>query len=350
MKKPPALVQFDLGETPHHNPTTRAIQSRGIQSVCLRTSPECGETPSHDLTLSLPSRDTKDVVAAINRLGERYQIVGIIPPHGTSLAAIQLGDIVAHIAEQHQLPGISTLAHALSSNRFLCHCHLQSTLPTQAFALIQHPSSLTQSANSLGVPVRLSPVHYALPHLESRINTLTSLAEAYAHIQRNLSRWMFAQGRMPTGVGVDPRTLNVIRFNWGSDQLMCHDTEGTEVAVSVMAVRGEAHGVACQQVIRRDKDPVKITLRQTHMIRQLAEDAVTVLGVQTAWVHCILHHTPKKTTIEGVIPHYVDPRMIDVIEKTTKTSWEELMVGLYALPASGRSLKIPRKLASSKGC
>ncbi len=313
----------------------QAIQNLGIPAFLLRVSTDSSNDTSADdndyaLTLDLQDWDCATLQHAVAQLSDHYQIAGIIPPYGHSLHCRAVAQAVSHLAEEFHLPGYGSLAYDLSRNRFLLRCAWRSAaLPTPDFALIHSSSQLQRIAAQLNYPVRLSPLHFALPHLNIRsLNTRDALA-AQTLLTRTLTRWVLTHGPFASESGVDLRTHQPLHFELGSDLLLSTWHPSISMAFTLVIVNRSIHIVCARQILTRNQRRNTVRRKDFLVLQQLACSGVTAVGIHTGIVECQVQLTPAGPQLECIIPHYTDPRLLPVIEETTGRSFAELWLGLH---------------------
>jgi hypothetical protein len=287
----------------------------------------CKQLPC-DLVLNVGDGDLATLRHAITRLSNRFQIVAIVPPVADSINAQQLGHTAATLSEELKLPGFSKSAFALAENRYLTRCHWQhAQLPMSNFSLIQFPSALLPAAVSIGLPIRLSPIHYHLRHLCTHIQREIDAPKAYQLISRTLQRHILTHPASLTENGQDPRTHHHIRFSWMSDMLASADLTATSVETTVLVHNHTPQVVTCTPIAHRRHNATP-NLKRSDIVKmtELSIEGCKALQIQSGVATCILQHSANRILLDGIIPNHVDGRLIPAIEASCKRPWPEIMM------------------------
>lgn len=308
IQKRPAIVQCSLGDMRQPITKTSAPKRHEPAHILLRLNAPAAAPNGFDLVLDIGQPDLQVLRSTLERIAERYHIIALLPPNGVSFAAQEAGRMIALIAEECQLPGFGSGALALASNRFLTRCHWQQArLPTSKFSLVQFPSALALAAATIGYPAQLSPLLYTLPHLFARINRESELAKAHQLVSRVMNRYALNHPLTPFSDGCDPRTGHHIRFSPVTDMLFSAAKQSTTCALTVISRDGNPGVLACKAPPLRKAD--------VHTLCELATQACTTLGMRSGVATCIVSHGPAGNFLEGLMPHYMDPRLLPTLGK-----------------------------------
>ncbi len=327
-----AIVQCSLGDTGVPTPLRTVRRRRDLSSVLLRIAahakmpPRCTRTP-HDLALDIRDCDMETLRAALARLSDRFQIVAIIPPIGVSSKHLQLGQTIAGLSDQLTLPGFSEAAFVTARNRYLTRCHWQNAgLPTSAFSLVQFPSALDPAIASIGLPARLSPLHYGLQHLEAHVQRDTEKTKAYQLVARTLQRYALTHPAPDLYSGEDPRTRHHIRFSFSTDQLAAAMPPGITVEFTLLIRNGIPKTISATPITERRGGAQPVVNRAIiAKTASLAIEGCVALGIRTGIVCCLIRHAADGDFLDGVIPNYIDARVIPMIEEDCGMSWPEVV-------------------------
>lgn len=340
-QKRTAIVQCclgDMGKPPSRKNSCRPYDALFIQ---LRVPPAINgaqrteRRSSADLVLDVRDGDLATLRTTLLRLSERYAIRALLPPINAGAAGLQVGAAVAQLAAEWGLPGASPAAYATSLNRYLSRCQWQKKdLPTTPFSLIQFPSALAPAIATVGLPSRLSPLHYGLPHLSAHISQESEGQRAYHLVSHTLQRQALVQPLPVANDGVDPRTQHHFRFSFTSDVLATADPGGLPVEATVLIHCGQAQILSCTPIIRRQRGPKSaqfpaLSRDRIMEIAQVAMDGCAAIDIDTGIVTCRLHTTPTGIFLDGVIPNVIDERLIPGIEAVHKQRWDEIILDLH---------------------
>lgn len=282
----------------------------------------------YDLVLNVSDSEIATFRHAITRLANRFQIAAIIPPIGDSVDTQPLGYTAAVLAEELKLPGFASAAFALAANRYLTRCHWQhAQLPISDFSLIQFPSALLPAAVSMGLPVRLSPIHYHLRHLYAHIQREIDAPKAYRLIAGTLQRHILTHATPLVENGQDPRTQHHIRFSWMSDMLASTESPATSVETTLLVHDCKPQVVTCTPIAQRQRNTApKLKRRDIITMTELSIEGCKALQIQNGVATCMLHHTADRILLDGIIPNHIDGRLIPAMEASCKRSWPEIMM------------------------
>lgn len=280
--KTPAIVQCSLGDMRHPIILKTGRKPLDLSHVLLRiashpVAQRRARKPQHSLALDI--RDGSDVTlrATLECLSERFQIMGLIPPIGISSQHLYLGHTIAGLSDVMALPGFSKNAFATTMNRYLTRCHWKNMgLPTTAFALVQLPSALDAAISSVGLPARLSPIHYALPRLEAHILHKAETTKTYKFVARALQHHALT---------------HPIHFSFTTDLLAVAAPPGITVGLTM---------------IIRNGIPKVANRPSTSKMAQLAIEGCVALGIKTGFAYCLIQHTDTGDFLDGIIPNYID--------------------------------------------
>lgn len=286
-------------------------------------------TPTHhDLALDLRDGSADALRATLARLSERFQILALLPPFGASSQHLSLGQTIAGLSDAMALPGFSEAAFVAAKNRYLTRCCWQNAgLPTTAFSLIQFPSALVPAIADIGLPARLSPLHYTLPHLEAHLLREIESSRAYQLISRTLQRHALTHPAPEFSIGEDPRTHHRIRFSFSTDQLAVAAPAGIMVEFTLIIRDGVPQTAAATPITQR-RNSTPPTVKRTRIVKmaQLAIEGCVALGIKTGVVCCMIQHTADGDFLDGIIPNYIDTRVIPLIEENCKMPWPEIVL------------------------
>lgn len=315
----------------------RALQQHNLAAIHLATKGTAGDKDHAlgDLTLNICDTESASLRGAIARLATRFNIVAIVPPMGDSAECQALSYRAALLAEELKLPGFASAAFALSANRYLARCHWQNnTLPVSTFSLIQFPSALFPAATHIGLPVRLSPIHYHLRHLCAHIQRETDAAKAYRLIAGTLQRHILSHPASLVENGEDPRTQHHIRFSWMSDMLASAEPPATSIETTLLVRNGAPQVVTCAPIAQRQRSTLP-TLKQRDIatITELSMEACKALRIQNGVATCMMQRTSAQIVLDGIIPNYIDARLVAAMETCYKSTWPEIMLKTALQPA-----------------
>lgn len=324
--KRPAIVHCSLGETGVLTTQKTRRGPRDLSNILLRIASHTGEPRRvrwAQRTIALDIRDgSADTLrTTIAHLSKRFQILALLPPIGVSSQHLHLGQAIAGLSDDMALPGFSRAAFATAMNRYLTRCHWQYRgLPTTAFSLVQFPSAIDPVIATIGLPARLSPLHYALPHLEAHILRNTENAKAYQLIARTLQRHTLTHPVFEPYNGEDPRIHHHTRFSFATDQLVVASPVGITVEFTLIIRDGVPQTVSASTIIQRhgSTQPAVSHTRIAKMA-QLAIEGCAAIGIRTGIVSCLINHTGIGDFLDGIIPNYIDARIIPYIEKNCRT-------------------------------
>lgn len=314
-----------------------ALQQHDLTAILLAPPKNAhGKTRApYDLVLNVCDSDLATLRHTVTRLSNRFQIVAIVPPIGDSVETQQLGHSAAILAEELKLPGFTSAAFTLASNRYLTRCHWQQTqLPMSDFSLIQFPSALIPAAISIGLPVRLSPIHYQLRHLCAHIQREVDAPKAYQLIAHTLQRHILIHPAPLIENGQDPRTHHHIRFSWMSDMLASAEPTATSVETTVLVHDRVPQVVTCTPIAQRQRGTTS-QLKRSDIIKmtELSIEGCKALQIQNGVATCLLQHAGKRILLDGIIPNHIDGRLIPAMEVICKQSWPEIMLKMSLQPA-----------------
>lgn len=338
-RKPAAIVLSNLGDVAQTISWARAIRQLDVSPILLTVTPpgtETDATPAplpFDLQLSVRDAQLSTLRATISQLSERYTIAAVIPTGDTTSDAIDLGFAASQLTDALALPGFGASAFAISANRYLTRCHFQrADLPVTDFSLVQFSSALPAAGAMIGLPVRLSPIHYGLRHLTSRISRESEACSAYHLISNTLQRHALTHPGMRFDNGTDPRTHHHIRFSWMSDMLVAADPAGTTVETVVHVRQGVPQALACAPIAQRGRRTATLTRKAILWNSELSVEACKAVSIQSGIATCITQHSPEGTYLDGIIPNGVDNRFIPAIESGQKQTWAEFILRTFLKP------------------
>lgn len=335
-RKPAAIVLSNLGDVATTISWANAIRQHDVTPILLTVTPPgtaTDATPAplpFDLQLSVRDAELATLRETIGQLSESYSIAALIPSGATSAEAIALGHAAALLTSELALPGFGAVAFTTSTNRYLARCYWQRAgLPVTDFSLVQFPSALPAAGAMIGFPVRLTPIHYGLRHLTSRISRESEVGSAYHLIANTLQRHALTHPGLRFDNGIDPRTHHHIRFSWMSDMLVSADPAGTPVETVMHIAQGTPQVLACAPIAQRGRRTASLARKAILKSSELSMEACKAVGIQNGIATCILQHTPSGTYLDGILPNSVDNRFIPAIERAQKQTWAEIILRTF---------------------
>lgn len=101
----------------------------------------------------------------------------------------------------------------------------------------------------------------------------------------------------------------------------------TSTETTLLVRNGAPQVVTCAPIAQRQRSTLP-TLKRSDIatITELSIEACKALHIQNGVATCMVQRTPKQIVLDGIIPNYIDARLVTAMETCYKSTWPEIML------------------------